>query len=136
MSPSDAPESDEPYCATACFSSAICSAFTEKFCFFERSEPFTIASSFWPTWNLSGLGRVLDHALDHGADRMLLSEGRPWILLGLLEPERNAPLLAVNLEHLHVDFLAGADDLAWVDVLLRPAHLGDVDQAFDARLEL
>jgi hypothetical protein len=24
MSPSEAPESDEPYCATACFSSAIC----------------------------------------------------------------------------------------------------------------
>src|SRR3546814_5373273 len=48
MSPSDAPESDEPYCATACFSSAICSALTEKFGFFERSKPMTIASNFWP----------------------------------------------------------------------------------------
>ena len=28
------------------------------------------------------------------------------------------------------------DDLARVDVLLGPAHLGDVDQALDARLEL
>src|SRR5438270_2159393 len=47
MSPSEAPESDEPYCATACFSSAICRAFTEKLGFFERSNPITIASSFW-----------------------------------------------------------------------------------------
>ena len=29
----------------------------------------------------------------------------------------------------------GRDDLARVDVLLGPAHLGDVDQAFDARLQ-
>jgi hypothetical protein len=31
MSPSEAPESDEPYWATACFSSEICSALIEKF---------------------------------------------------------------------------------------------------------
>jgi hypothetical protein len=37
---------------------------------------------------------------------------------------------------MHVDFLAGRNDLAGVDVLLGPAHLGDVDQAFDARLQL
>src|SRR4051794_5425632 len=36
ISPSEAPESDEPYCATACFSSEICSALTEKLGFFER----------------------------------------------------------------------------------------------------
>ena len=46
MSPSDAPESDEPYCSTACFSSASCSALTEKFGFFERSKPVIIASNF------------------------------------------------------------------------------------------
>ena len=32
-------------------------------------------------------------------------------------------------------FLRGGDDLAGVDVLLGPAHFGDVDQAFDARLQ-
>ena len=35
-----------------------------------------------------------------------------------------------------VDFLRGRDDLARMDVLLGPAHLGDVDQALDARLQL
>ena len=34
------------------------------------------------------------------------------------------------------DFLRGGDDLAGVDVLLGPGHLGDVDQALDARLQL
>ena len=48
MSPSEAPQSDEPYCSTACFSSAIWRALTEKLGFFERSKPITIASSFWP----------------------------------------------------------------------------------------
>ena len=41
-----------------------------------------------------------------------------------------------DLENLHLDLLAGGDDLAGMDVLLGPAHLGDVDQAFHARLQL
>jgi hypothetical protein len=36
---------------------------------------------------------------------------------------------------MHVDFLRGRDDLAGMDVLLGPGHFGDVDQAFDARLQ-
>ena len=82
------------------------------------------------------LGRVLDFALDDRTDRVLLGEGLPRVRLGLLEAKRDPALLLVDLEHLDVDFLGGADDLARVDVLLGPAHLGDVDQAFDARLEL
>src|SRR5262245_60796774 len=82
------------------------------------------------------LGRILDLALNSGTDRMLLGEIGPRISLGLLETERNAALFFVDLENLDVDFLAGADDLARMDVLLGPAHLGDVHEAFDARLEL
>src|SRR3546814_3345019 len=54
ISPSDAPESEEPYCATACFSSAICNALIEKLGFLLRSKPITIASTFWPVWKRSG----------------------------------------------------------------------------------
>ena len=82
------------------------------------------------------LGHVLDLALDQRADRMLVGEGLPRIGQRLLEAERDAALLRVDLEDHHLDFLAGGDDLAGVDVLLGPAHLGDVDQAFDARLQL
>ena len=60
----------------------------------------------------------------------------PRVLLGLLEAERDAALVGIDLEDLHLDLLAGRDDLAGVHVLLRPAHLRDVDQAFDARLQL
>ena len=45
-------------------------------------------------------------------------------------------LCRIDFEHDHVDFLGRRQDLAGVDVLLGPAHFGDVDQAFDARLQL
>ena len=70
------------------------------------------------------------------ADRMLVDELLPGIALNLLEAERDAALGAVHVQHHDLDFLAGRHDLAGVDVLLGPAHLGDVDQALDARLQL
>src|ERR1700733_14250145 len=82
------------------------------------------------------LGLVLDLALDNRADRMLLRESLPRVLQRLLEAKRDAALGGVDLEHLNLDLLAGRDNLAGVHVLLRPRHFGDVDEAFDARLEL
>ncbi len=82
------------------------------------------------------LGDVADRAFDGGALRMRGEEALPGVLLGLLEAERDAALVGIDLEHLHLDLLARRDDLAGVHVLLGPAHLGDVDQAFDARLQL
>ncbi len=55
---------------------------------------------------------------------------------GLLEAEADAALLRIDVEHHHLDLLAGRDDLAGMDVLLGPAHLGDMDQALDAGLQL
>src|SRR5580700_10809877 len=82
------------------------------------------------------LGLVLDLALDHRTDRELLDENFPGIAHGLLEAERNPALDRIDFENLHFDFLRGRDDLAGMHVLLGPRHLRDVDQAFDARLEL
>src|SRR5690606_2640173 len=81
-------------------------------------------------------GGVLDFALDDRAHRVLVRELFPRIALGLLEAEADAALLGIDLEHHHFDFLRGRYDLARVDVLLRPAHFGDVDQAFDAGFQL
>src|ERR1700735_2479201 len=67
---------------------------------------------------------------------MLLRKSLPWVLQRLLEAKRDAALGGVDLEHLHLDLLAGRDDLAGVDVLLGPRHFGDVDEALDAGLEL
>ena len=58
------------------------------------------------------------------------------IVQALLEPKAHAALLGIDIEHHHLDLLAGRDDLARMHVLLGPAHLGDVDQAFHARLQL
>ena len=54
----------------------------------------------------------------------------------LLEAEADAALVRIDVEHHHLDLLAGRDDLAGMHVLLGPAHFGDMDQAFDARLQL
>ena len=58
------------------------------------------------------------------------------LLLALLEAERDATTLFVHVEHHDFDFLAGLHDLGRVDVLVGPVHFGDVDQAFDAVLDL
>ena len=81
------------------------------------------------------LGDVADLALELGADRVLLDKGFPRIGQRLLQAEADAPLLRIDVEHHHLDLLAGRDDLAGVHVLLGPAHLGDVDQALDPRLQ-
>ena len=55
MSPSEAPESDEPYCATAAFSSAISSALIETVTLrLLGSIWVTVASTFSPTAKRSG----------------------------------------------------------------------------------
>src|SRR5882757_5746183 len=81
------------------------------------------------------LGLVLDFAFDRGTDRELLDEHFPGIAHGLLEAERDAALDRIDFENLHFDFLRGRNDLAGMHVLLGPRHFGDVDQAFDARLQ-
>jgi len=55
---------------------------------------------------------------------------------GLLEAQGDATLGRIDVEHDHVDFLRGRDDLAGVDVLLGPGHFGHVDQAFNAGFQL
>ena len=67
---------------------------------------------------------------------MLLGELLPRIAHGLLQAERDAALGGIDLEDHHLDLLRGGDDLARMHVLLGPAHLGDVDQALDPRLQL
>ena len=82
------------------------------------------------------LGDVLDLAFDLGAGRVGVAERLPRIAQALLEAEADAPFIGVGVEHHDLHLLAGGDDLPGVDVLLGPAHLGYVDQAFDSRLEL
>ncbi len=82
------------------------------------------------------LGDRLDLAFDLGARRMGDRKALPRIFHALLEAEADAPLVGIDFQHLDFDFRPRRDDLGGGDVLLHPAHLGDVDQALDARLQL
>ena len=56
--------------------------------------------------------------------------------MACLRPRRDAALGGVDVQHHHLDFLRGGDDLAGMDVLLGPGHFRDVDQALDAGFQL
>ncbi len=60
----------------------------------------------------------------------------PGILLGLLEAEGDALVVAVDVEDDDVDRVPLLHDLRRVLDPLGPGHVGDVDQAVDARLDL
>src|SRR5262249_15946030 len=82
------------------------------------------------------LGDVADRPLHLRSLGMCRQEDLPRIVLGLLQAEGDAAFLAIHLDALHVHLLARGDDLARMDVLLGPAHLRDVDQAFHAGFQL
>src|SRR3954469_25642977 len=82
------------------------------------------------------LGEVADLALDSRAHRILIVELLPWIRSQLFHAERNAALGGIHAEHHGLNLIANVDDLRRVLHALRPSHLADVDQAFDALFEL
>src|ERR1051326_1317474 len=80
--------------------------------------------------------QVADLALEAGAHRVLLRQRPPRVLLGLFHPERDLLLGLVDLQHDGFDGLADRNDLGGMPHVAGPAHLGDVNQPFDSRLEL
>ena len=60
----------------------------------------------------------------------------PRIGLDLLEPERDALVVPVDVQDLRVDRLALLEQLRGVPDVARPGHVGDVQQAVHARLQL
>ena len=82
------------------------------------------------------VGEVADGALDRGTGRVLLGDQVPGVGLGLLHPQADLALLLVDPQDDDLDLVAGLRDLAGVVDPPGPAHLGDVDQPLDARLEL
>src|SRR5918995_6828245 len=81
-------------------------------------------------------GQVPSLAVDAGANWILERQHHPRILLRLLHPQRDLLFGFVHLEHHGLDRLPDADDLGWVADIAGPAHLGNVHQAFNTRLDL
>ena len=67
---------------------------------------------------------------------MRVGECLPRVFQRLLEAERDTALGRIDFENDNVDILRRGQDLAGVYVLLGPGHFRDVDQAFDAGLQL
>ena len=81
------------------------------------------------------IGQLSDSPLHHRADAVPFGYRGPRIGFELLDAERNAPVLRLNLEHHRFHLIADADDLRRVLHPPAPGHLRDVDQPFDAGLE-
>src|SRR5438093_2160139 len=71
-----------------------------------------------------------------GATRVCLADPQPRILLRLLQSQRDALVLGVDVQNQHVDLVTLLHDFRWVLDPLGPRHVGDVNQAVDARLDL
>jgi len=79
---------------------------------------------------------VADLAADAGADRVVVADLLPRIGLELADAEGDLLLLLVDVEDDGVDFLADLEDVGRLLDALGPGELGDVDEAFDAALDL
>src|SRR5207248_677620 len=82
------------------------------------------------------VGDVADLAADDRPDRVLLLEQRPRVRLDLLHAQRNSLRLGVDVEHDGADLVADGHHLRRMLDALGPAHLGNVDQAFDTGLQV
>src|SRR6267378_7041872 len=80
--------------------------------------------------------KVPNFSVETRADRVLLRQHHPRILLCLLHAERDLLLVRIDLEHDRFDRLTDRHQLRRVTHVARPAHLADVNESFDTRLEL
>src|SRR5882672_9854770 len=96
-------------------------------------EPFDVA----PQVHHHALVHEAQHApAQVGAHRVRLADAQPRIFLGLLQAERNPLVLGVHIQDQHLDLVALLHDFGGMLHPLGPRHVGDVDQAVDAGLDL
>src|SRR5690606_25017780 len=82
------------------------------------------------------VGDRLDLAVDLVALLVDGREGLPRVGRDLLDAQRDAATLFVHVQHHHFHLVTDLHHLGRIDVLVGPVHLGHVDQALDARLDL
>ena len=82
------------------------------------------------------VGEALDHALEALARGIVGVEHLPRVRVGLLHPQGDLLRVLVELEDCDFDEVADGHQLRGMAHVLGPRHLGDVDESFDALLEL
>ena len=65
-----------------------------------------------------------------------LRDGRPRVVMQLLQPQGDPLVLRVHVQDQHLDFLTLLQDLGRMLHPACPAHVGDVDQTVDSGLDL
>src|SRR2546425_841291 len=89
--------------------------------------------------------QIHHHALVHeaqhpapqlGAHGIRLADAQPRIFLRLLQAQRDPLVLGVHVQDQHLDLVALLHDFGGMLHPLGPRHVGDVNQAVDARLDL
>src|ERR1051326_8030044 len=79
---------------------------------------------------------ITDTALHYRADAVALINGGPGIGFELFQPERDAALFGMNLEHHGLYLITGLDHFGGMLHPPGPGHLADMDEAFHACFEL
>src|ERR1700720_3510948 len=79
---------------------------------------------------------IADLPRHHRADGVLLRSLQPWIRQSLLDSQRNAPVPRLDVEYHHINLIANLRNLRRMRDLLIPAHLRNVNEPFDALLQL
>src|SRR3569623_2937339 len=80
--------------------------------------------------------QIADDAGNGRARRIAFGHFVPGILLGLLHTQRNLLLFLIDAQHDDFDLIVDVHQLVRMADALGPRHLADMDQAFDAFLEL
>src|SRR5262249_12508845 len=82
------------------------------------------------------IGHVADTPFHHAAHAVAGIDGGPRIGLQLLQPQRNAALLGMYLEHHGLHLIAALHHFRRMFHPPRPGHLADVNEALDAGFQL
>ena len=81
-------------------------------------------------------GQVAHLALQPRPGGILEREGQPGILLDLLHAQRDLLGRRIHLQHHRLDLVRDGDQLRGMADVARPRHFRDVDEPFDALLQL
>src|SRR5256884_362520 len=79
--------------------------------------------------------QLRDFAADEITDLVILVDVRPGVFGKLFDPDRNALVALVDVQHDGFDVLALPEHIGRLGDAFRPGKLGDMHQAFDARLQ-
>src|SRR6266851_9690510 len=84
----------------------------------------------------SEVGQVSHATVNTRSYLIALVQGLPGIVLNLFHSQANSASFWINAQHFNFNGVAGVNQLTGMLYTFRPAHLGNMDQPFDAIFKL